>query len=257
MSSPLTEIYPVLLAHALQRPLADDPVNFHRVTRLPGLLGGVTAAGFLLYRSADPHVVSARRFLFEIAPVLLQQFNHVSQTHRVTLHGHTRGRVDWAGTYKARYAQDTNPALFVCLPSWRGFDLPENQLFKYMLHALQHCLDRVVSDMRSWHAWGPTVRKDDRPLHVGDELATLAHRVRTFSAHVYVRDIELPPAVNGQHLLAARTSKNELYTQVADLYDLYHTVVDVPDRQKWQTIVGAVLPLLPPSADDIGRLLVA
>jgi hypothetical protein len=256
MSNWHPEVYQLVMAHALQRPPAVDSLVFQRAARLSGLLGGMTAVGFLLYRSAEPRTANVRRFLFEIAPVLLQQFNHVSQTRRVELHSHTRGRIDWASTYKARYVRDANPALFVCLPSWRGFDLPENQLFKYMLQAVQHCLDRVKPALRSWHAWGSAVQQAAAPLPVGAELAALAHRVRTNSTHIHIRDVEVPPAINGYHLLAARTSKNELYAQVADLYDLYHAVVEAPDREQWQTIVGAVLPLLPPSADGVGRLFV-
>jgi hypothetical protein len=256
MRDQFPEVYQLIMAHALQRPPAIDAAIFQRAARLPGLLGGMTAIGFLLYRSAEPRTPSVKHFLFETAPVLLQQFNHVSQARRVTLHGHARGRIDWAGTYKARYAQDASPALFVCLPSWRGFDLPENQLFKYMLQAVQHCLDRIEPSVRSWHAWGAAVQQAAAPQPIGAELAALAHRVRIYSTHIHLRDIEVPPAISGHHLLAARTSKNELYTQVADLYDLYHAIVEAPDRAQWQTIIGAVLPLLPPSADDFGRLLV-
>lgn len=256
MRTPLQDVYGLLSTQALQAALGDDPATFQRLARLPGLLGGVTALCFLLHRSSTGQMPSLEQFLTHTAPMLLQQFTHVSQTQRVTLLGHTRGRVDWAATYKARYAQNMNPALFVCLPTWRGFDLPENQLFKFMLNSLRVCLERVSPTLYDWEAWGYVVRAPDgKPRPVGAELAHLAQRLRSFNSHAYLREVTLPPVISSQHILAARTSKNELYSHVADLYDAYQAIVDTPDWARWQTVTRAVLPLLPAMAREVGQLL--
>jgi hypothetical protein len=193
-------------------------------------------------------------FLFHTAPVLLQQLSRTTQPQRVTLHGRIRGRVDWANTTKARYTGDLNPTIFVCQQSWRRFDQPENQLFKYLLHQAQLCLERVPPPLRCWRAWGAALRDAGRqPLELGEYFALVQHRLRTFSAHIYLREVTLPKSIGGQHLLAARTSKNELYVEVAALYDLFRAVVDVPEAVAWALARDGTLPL-PPDADDIGRL---
>jgi len=251
------EVYNSLLAYVLRSARPDDPSAFRRLAGARGQLGGVTAACFLVYRTPDEAAPSVQRFLFHTAPILLQQLSRTTQPQRVVLHGRIRGKVDWSGTYKARYSEDTNPTVFVCLQSWRRFDRPENQLFKFLLHRIQLCLERVPHDLKGWRAWGQAVCPvQGAPLHLGDYFATLAHRVRTFSTHVYLQEVELPATIGAQHLLAARTSKNELYAAVADLYDLYQAVVDAPDWERWAAVLGQTLPL-PPTADEVGRLLAA
>ena len=48
-----------------------------------------------------------------------------------------RGPVDWAATYRARYQQGGNPALFVVRPAERIFDTPENQALLWFLQTLR------------------------------------------------------------------------------------------------------------------------
>jgi hypothetical protein len=232
-----------------------DRMRFRRLVGARGSLAGMTAACFLLYRPPQgDHGICVDRFLFHLAPILLQQLSRTTQPQRVTLHGRIRGRVDWANTYKARYTEDLNPTVFVCQQSWRRFDQPENQLFKYLLHGMQLCLERVSPQMRQWRAWGRALRSPGGgPLDLHDYLARVEHRVRTFRAHVYLRAVTLPDTISGQHLLAARTSKNELYAEVAELYDLYRSVVDAPDARRWAEALSETMPL-PPEADEISRL---
>ena len=244
-----------LLAYVLCAARPGDPASFRRVVGARGPLGSLTAACFLLYRTTDEAIPCVHRFLFRTAPILLQQLSRTTQPQRVVLHGRTRGKVDWSSTYKARYSEDANPTVFVCMQSWRRFDRPENQLLKFLLHHVQLCLDRVPSGLQAWRAWGRALRSDrGDPPYLGDYFADLGHRVRTFSAHVYLREVELPTTISGPHLLAARTSKNELYANVADLYDLYQAVVGTPNWERWAAVLSQTLPL-PPAAAEAGRLL--
>ncbi len=255
--TPWPEVYHSLLAYAVRSAPPDDPASFRHLAGARGRLGGMTAACFLLYRTSDKAAPCVNRFLFHTAPILLQQLNRTTQPQRVVLHGRTRGKVDWPSTYKARYGEDANPTVFVCLQSWRRFNRPENQLFKFLLHHIQLCLDRVPPGLRTWRAWGRALCPvEGKPLYLGDYFATLAHRVRAFSTHVYLRGVELPAAIGERHLLAARTSKTPLYADMADLYDLYQAVVGAPDWERWATVLTQTLPL-PPAADEVGRLLTA
>lgn len=222
-----------------------------------GQLGGVTATCFLLYRPpAGQEDVSVHRFLFQYAPVLLQQLSRTTQRERVVMASHTRGRVDWSGTYKARYGAGANPSIFVCLQSSRLFDRPENQLLKFVLHQLQVCLERVPFYLQEWQAWGAALQEnnENEPLRIGRYLSTLAHRVRMLSSHISLRDVELPQSIESRHVLAARTSKNELYTGVSNLYQLHRQVVNFPDWEQWVRVVSQTLPL-PAGVRAVRRLL--
>lgn len=248
----------VLLTYYLQHEgRSSDMADLRAVVGTRGQLGGVTAACFLLYRPSDKGDVSVHDFLFETVPILLQQLSRTTQRERVVMTGHTRGRVDWSSTYKARYSSDANPSVFVCLQSSRLFDRPENQFLKFLLQRIRDCLERVPFYLREWQAWGPTLQamNNGMPLHVGSYLATLAHHVRTYSSHVSLREVELPLSIESKHMLAARTSKNELYVSVADLFDLYRTVIDIPDCSQWVKVVRQTLPL-PPNIGELGRVLV-
>ena len=54
-----------------------------------------------------------------------------------------RGPVDWAATYRARYRQGGNPALFVVRPAERIFDTPENQVLLWFLQELRIRIEKV------------------------------------------------------------------------------------------------------------------
>ena len=251
-----SEVSDVLLAYVQRSIRPGDAVGFRQLAGIQGRLGRMTAAAFLLHRSEEKTQPSVHRFVFDIMPILLPQLSRNTHPERVTLHGRTRGRVDWSGTYKARLSEDTNPTVFVCLQSWRVFDRPENQLCKFLLHHIQHCLNRTLPDLGDWCAWGWAFRSSHgEPLRLGDYFASLAHRVRTFGAHVYLREVGLPPAIEGRHVLAARTSKNELYASVADLDDLYQAVVHAHDWERWADVLSQTLPL-PPGADEVAQRLV-
>jgi hypothetical protein len=253
--SPASEVYNSLLLYMLQAATPGDPTWFGEIAGPRGPLGDVTALCFLLYRPRDTGSACAHRFLFHIAPVLLHQLSRTTKPQRVVLHGRIQGKVDWSSTYKARYSEDANPTVFVCQQSRRRFDRPENQLFRFLLHHIQLCLDRVSSSLRGWQAWGRGLcTPDGQPLVVADSLARLAHRVHVFSSHIYLREVGLPATIGGQHVLAARTSKTELYAEVANLYDLYQAVVGAPDWAQWATVLRETLPL-PPAAYEVGRLL--
>jgi hypothetical protein len=251
-----SELYIPLLLYAMYANKPDDPDWFRQIVGPRGRLGDLSAASFLLHRTGVDGAPCVHNFIFHFAPVLLHQLSRTTEPQRVILHGRVRGKVDWSATYKARYSEDANPTVFVCQQSWRRFDRPENQLFKFLLHTIQSCLIRVSSPLREWRAWGPALcTSQGEPLFIADYLATIAHRVRHFTTHAYLREVNLPENISGRHLLAARTSKTELYSKLAGLYKLYNNVVAVPDWSEWASILSHTLPL-PREAEEVGRMLI-
>jgi hypothetical protein len=167
-----------------------------------------------------------------------------------------RGRIDWAGTLKARCTTGEASPAYVCRQSRRHFDRPENQLLKFLLQQIEACLARVPRDLLDWYAWMPGLEVEQRLMYpLAGELAEVAQRMHVLHGNVYLKEVTLPPAIGSQHILAARTSKNELYAQVADLYDLYWQVAEATSWEHWAEVVQRIA-LLPPDMDEATRQLI-
>jgi hypothetical protein len=82
-----------------------------------------------------------------------------------------RGPVDWGATYRARFQQGGNPAVFVVRSAERVFDIPENQALLWFLRALADLIEAirpVETDtsgvMRQGESWWPHVVQLSREL---------------------------------------------------------------------------------------------
>jgi hypothetical protein len=189
---------------------------------------GLCAAYFL---SDTRRKLDVAAFLIETVPMLLRRLHRTVQHQRVEYTGQIRGRVDWQATYKARYRDDYNPILYVCRQPQRRDDTPENQLLKYMLLAIERLVSDVPEALRCAECWSPETAGEKAWLEA--RVKTLEHRLRASLAHIRLREVEPPPAITPRHLLRARTSKTELYGQVALLYDQYKEVVL---RYRWERV---------------------
>lgn len=141
-----------------------------------------------------------------------------------------RGPVDWAATYRTRYQQGGNPALFVVRPAERIFDTPENQALVWLLSELTKRIEAVrpvetdSSGVMDGESWFPHV------IGLSRQLAE-AHRHRWLSA---VRPVR-PTALTLHRLRSARSE--------------FHAIV-LPDA------IEALLRYTErPSPDDITELL--
>lgn len=111
-----------------------------------------------------------------------------------------RGPVDWAATYRTRYQQGGNPALFVVRPAERVFDTPENQALAWFLAELSNRVEAirpVESDpghIMGGKSWYPHI------LYLNRQLAE-ARRHRWLAAVQPVR----PAALTLHRLRSART----------------------------------------------------
>lgn len=218
--------------------------------QLHGWLGPMTAACFLLFQPEDERETSLRRFLVETLPQLLPQLNRTTAIERVETSGYVRGRVDWPATHKARWTAEGGLETFICRENRRRFDRPENQLLVFLLKRAHACLDRIPAEM---HGWWTRCAGGSTSL-IGAELAEVAYRLSRLRTNVSLSEVSVPTSIGSQHLAAARTSKNELYSKVADLYFLYRDVVEVADWQRWTHVLRWTAPL-PPDVDATTRRL--
>lgn len=256
MMSTSQELCELISAYALRSTQPSDPIKFRQLARLGGGLGSVTTTCFLLYPNPLQSECSVRHFLFHTAPTVLRQFNRTTRPQQSTSYNRIRGKVDWSSTYKARYVKNCNPNVVVCRQNRRIFDRPENQLFKFLLHQIQNCLDSVPPLLRTCFAWGKELcaATPDSPLLIESYISTLAYRLRTLRTHAYLQDVQLPSNIQPRHIVAARTCRNEIYTLVANFSDFYQMIVNEPNWEQWHQMFNYILPL-PPAISTIGQLL--
>ena len=245
----------VLLAHYLLGREQIPAVHLRKIAGLDGKLGIVTATCFVLYRMHTVDQSSAHRLLFHTAPQLVHQLNRTAISNRVVLRDRPRGKIDWPATYKARAAEGMNSTLFICLESQRRYSRPENQLLKWVIFQIERCLDRVPAEMNDWLAWGwNRVDRSGGEEIIGEDLAVLRHKVRQIGMDMALRHVEMPRSIEDRHLRAARSSKNRLYSEVADLYDVFAATVVDPHWDAWSTMVRETFPL-PPDMRELALLL--
>lgn len=140
-----------------------------------------------------------------------------------------RGPVDWAGTYRARFQQGGNAAVFVVRPAERVFDIPENQALLWFLRALANLIEAirpVESDtsgvMQPGESWWPHVAQ------LGREL-TEALRPRWLSA---VSPVRPSPLV----LSRLRSSRRTFYSELLPV--AIATMIRYTERPTPQDITG-------------------
>ncbi|MCI0649373.1 MAG: hypothetical protein L0332_24175 [Chloroflexi bacterium] len=165
--------------------------------------------------------VDVRHFLDETVPLLLRQLNRTTEQQQVQYINRIRGKVDWPATYKARYHNEHNLALFVCHQPLRQNDTLENQLLKYMLSAIEQLLPCVPDILLSAARWSAGLK----PNWMRERLEAMLPRLRLLRNHIRLREVTLPPFITVNHLLRARTSKIGFYGLVAQLYEQYEGIV--------------------------------
>jgi hypothetical protein len=248
----VTGLSELLLAKALaeQEQAPADLTRFQRLVGSDGPLSRITSVCFLLYRSKDKATHDPWTFLEQVAPRLLAQLHRSTHPQRVQLRGRARGSVDWAGTVRARAGASQDSTIFVCRQSWRLYDLPENQLLKYLLRGLLRCQERSPREARTWMPW----RLDDS-VRGGDQLALVAHRLRRYRRNAYLRDVAVPSTITVEHQRAARTARNRDYRTVAEFYDTYSRVIETPVWEDWTRVVRQGASLLPAGDTRVVRQL--
>jgi hypothetical protein len=244
----------VTLAYVLlaSRP---TPEKLRKTAGPGGPLAGFSSLCFLADARRGMDRSSLAGFLEYSAPALLHQLTRRTERERVVLNGRVRGKVDWAATVKARSAEDMSPALFACLQSRRCYDRPENQLFKHLLLETQRSLHGLAPGLRGWRCWGGGHRGGAEPPPLHRHLARLDYRLRSLSQHVHLGQIESPDWIGPEHLDAARRSRNPLYHHVAELYELYRSVVLARDADRWCRQVRTVVPAPPAMTEASVRIL--
>lgn len=149
-------------------------------------------------------------------PKLIRNLSHSTQKEVIECRGVVRGRIDWNLTLKKRYSQGFNdPSLFICQPATKMYDLPENQLLKFILWKIRsltetigHIIPDELIEQDEWRRWV-------------DIIGSRYFKVKNVSKNIYFQQISLPRLINPKTLQKAYRHRNQSYDQVAECYELY------------------------------------
>lgn len=233
-----------------------DSTRFQEIAGIQGILSPISALIFLLFPGNET-CPGVAKWVFQSMPVLLQQMRRTTQPQRIFLESQVRGRVDWAGTHKARWGAEQNPHLYLCRENSRNYDRPENQLLKYMLDSMERCIIQASPHVRSLQSWGvrptaqasgeeralPFVNSPETNGTIDDYLAVLSHRLRSYQEHAPLRQVTLPLKLDEELLAAARICTNRQYACLAELAGLYRKTIEQPDFDFWSDLLRRTLPL--------------
>ncbi|HHT10998.1 MAG TPA: hypothetical protein GX009_11885 [Candidatus Atribacteria bacterium] len=159
-------------------------------------------------------------------PKLVRNLSHSTQKEVIECRGVVRGRIDWNLTLKERYSQGFNdPSLFICQPATKMYDLPENQLLKFILWKIRSLTENIelsipdeIIEQEEWRRWV-------------DIIASRYYKVKNISRHIYFQQISLPRIIKPRTLQKAYRHRNQSYDQAADCYELYEKLFITNDQE--------------------------
>lgn len=81
--------------------------------------------------------------LFEVIPRILRRLSQSTEVETNEYKCFVKGKIDWNLTIKERCAQGYDQTIYVCKPSSRLYDLPENQLLKFVLTRIKRLVEET------------------------------------------------------------------------------------------------------------------
>jgi hypothetical protein len=216
------------------------------VGHLAHFLGGADApapdAQLLGALAQTALMVSApvQRLILELAPALLRQLSRLNEPERIESRREIRGRVDWSATYKARMGENNDRSLYVCRQIRRQFDTLENRLLRYTLVRLLHLTTHLPPWLANGIFWNE--RSNFSPVSIALQTGVLRRHLQSHLRHVYLREVATPEIITGRHVQRARLSKSEMYSEVADMFELHRAAFD-GDMGRWLSILQSCVVL--------------
>lgn len=170
--------------------------------------------------------------LIEELPKLLRNLSHSTHKELVECRGIIRGRIDWNMTFKERFSQGCNdPSLFVCQPSTKMYDLPENQLLNFILWKIRSLSEKIdleitedLFDSETWNNWQ-------------DKIVSRYLRIKKISKNIYFQQISMPSSIKPKTVQKAYKHRNQSYDKVAECYELYEKLFITNDQEVLRKLI--------------------
>ena len=156
----------------------------------------------------------------ETSKKLVRNLSHSTMNHDIISRGMIRGSIDWCQTYEERSKEGfKNGSIFACKTTNKIYDLPENQLFKFLIN-------RIISMTRNSSIGDKTplkLEESEKDIWHNDILRTrrTALQIRKNSR---MRDISDVDYIKPKTVRKAFKNKNNQYKTVVDCYLLYRKI---------------------------------
>lgn len=152
--------------------------------------------------------------------IFRNEFVQSTKTLQRSYFGQTRGKVDWNQTIKHRLVSGgLHTPVYVCNPTDKDFDLPENIVLKFILNKMKTVIDHILSinPKTNNHNW-----RNKLELNLIEIKKTLSLP--------YFRKVSSVKTINPRLLGNLKISKKRHYRKLYYLYLLYHKVFVKKDK---------------------------
>lgn len=214
----------------------------------------------LMIQEADLEILKRVHFLLskevkdlvQILPQIMRNLSHSTQKEVVKSQGIIKGRVDWNLTFKERYSSGYNDkSLFMCKPASRMYDLPENQILKYLLVNLAE-----TAESFDFFRSKEKIEIDYLKENWQDELLLRYIEIKRILNNIYIQNLTLPMKIRSRDLQRLRNHRNKYYrNQILKCYELYNNIFNKNDLNCIKDLIENQL-LKPKNDEDIFELYV-
>jgi hypothetical protein len=175
----------------------------------------------LVYLSTVHFLLSEEVTTFvKMVPRIFHKFSHSSQKENILHKGLVRGRIDWNLTIKERCAKGYDQTVFVCSPTRRVYNLPENQLLKFVLVQIKRLIDETTNLPLAKEIGSRFVDYEALcgEMSLSDRLSWLNYNVNKTLKNIYLRYVDLPMQIDERMVKRTRDSRNKDYETVSASY---------------------------------------
>jgi hypothetical protein len=197
------------------------------------------------------------RELIEIVPRILRRLSHSTQKEVIVNKACVKGKIDWNLTIKERCAQGYDQTIFVCRPPSRIYNLPENQLLKFVLTQVKRLIEETANlpKVEEKSIRLEELRTEDEKEKWSDRISWLRYHVNNALKNVHLREVDLPKQVNERMIRRAQTARNKDYETVEDSYSLHRHVIQKMDEETLRELIEKRI-LQPMEKDTLYELFV-
>ncbi len=149
---------------------------------------------------------------------ILKRISHSTQQEIISSTTGIRGRIDWNLTLKKRFVEGNNPALFVFRQTEKVYDLPENQLLKFLVVKIKQICDQLGDiDSKKF--------EEEEYRNWTEIISDLKFQINQINKHIYLRNITLPKRTTSKMLVKCSRSRNILYKKILESFYLYNNLI--------------------------------
>ncbi|MET3728188.1 hypothetical protein ABID52_001769 [Fictibacillus halophilus] len=170
---------------------------------------------------------------------ILANIDRNTNVNQIETRGYIQGSVDWNSTYKRRMItgfQDSS--LFICNPSQKIYDIPSNQLIRYIIEFIYRAIP-VALKAAPGNSEGWTQKLE----HLFDEIKQLR-------MHPRLRGISIPDHLQYKTIQSTKKHRNSIYREIADLGELYYKLFYLHETQTLSNVINEQL-IVPKKNDKI------